>query len=199
MRMITGAALALGLLLPADADAQRRSHTNRYNAYSFAPYGGAFMDAYDVEADGSNLGGLVGFRAGYQESPRFNLHLNLGYAHTDDVAARPTGIDEPVYDNQWVLLTAGGDFALVPGNTSISIGTDLGVGWRRTRADQPPVGTTVNELRWTAHEVVAPALILRHHFTPRAGIYASVQDYIFDVLDGTAQHSPAITVGLTLR
>jgi hypothetical protein len=57
----------------------------------------------------------------------------------------------------------------------------------------------VNELRWTAHEVVAPALILRHHFTPRAGISASVQDYIFDVLDGTAQHSPAITVGLTLR
>jgi hypothetical protein len=199
MKIIAYAALALALVLPADAEAQRRSNAYRYNHYSFEPYAGAFMDAYDVEADGSNLGWLVGFRAGYQESPRFNLHINLGYAHTNDVADRPTGVDDPVYDNQWVLLTAGGDFALVPGNTSISLGTDFGVGWRRTRADDPPAGTTVDELSWTAHEVVAPALVLRHQFTPRAGIYASVQDYIFDVLDGTAQHSPAFTVGLTLR
>lgn len=188
-------AIAVALITPAAADAQRRP---RYNAFSFSPYAGAFMDAYDVEADDSNVGWMVGFRAGYQETPRFNLHLNLGYARVDDVATRPLPTD-PVYDNDWVLLTGGADFALVPGNTSVAVGADLGVGWRRTKAQDPLPGTTFDDQGWAAYETIVPALTVRHHFTPRAGIFVAVQDYIFDVLEGTAQHSPAFTVGLTIR
>jgi hypothetical protein len=198
MKTVAILALAFALVAPADAQAQRRSNAHRYNAFSFSPYAGLFMDAYDLEADDSNLGWIAGFRAGYQESPRFNLHLNLGYAHVDDVATRPLATD-PIYDNTWVLLTGGADFALVPGTTSIAIGTDLGVGWRRTKADDPPAGVTVDDQSWAAYEIIVPALIVRHQFTPRAGIFASVQDYIFDVLEGTAQHSPAFTAGLTIR
>ena len=52
---------------------------------------------------------------------------------------------------------------------------------------------------WSAHDVVAPALIVRQQLTPRIGLYGSVQDYILDLLDGSAQHSPALTAGLTIR
>ncbi|MGH7446088.1 MAG: hypothetical protein ACRELT_00915 [Longimicrobiales bacterium] len=195
MKTISCMVLALALLVPADAEAQRRSNAYRYNAYSFSPYAGVLMDAYDAEADGSNLGWIAGFRAGYRESPRFNVHLNLGYAQTGDVAPRPIAGAGTIFDNQWVLLTAGGDFALVPGNTSVALGADLGVGWLRTRPEDGSTGPT----GWSAHEVVAPGLTIRHQFTPRAGIFGSVQDYIFDLLDGAVQHSPAITLGLTVR
>lgn len=197
MKTIACMTLALALLVPADAEAQRRSNAYRYNAYSFSPYAGVLMDAYDAEVDGSNVGWIAGFRAGYRESPRFNVHLNFGYAQTGDVAPRPVVGVGTIFDNQWVLLTAGGDFALVPGNTSVSLGTDIGVGWLRTRPAGGSSGTE-GPSGWSAHEVVAPALTIRHQFTPRAGIYGSVQDYIFDVLDAV-QHSPALTVGLTIR
>lgn len=185
------------LLVPQDAEAQRRGCC-RFNPYSFSPYGGVFMDAYDQEADGSNTGWIVGFRAGYEESDRFNLHLNLGYAQTDDVASRPAGIEAVVYDNQWVIATVGGDFVLVPGTTSIALGSDFGVGWRRTKAAEVPPGLTAEPSDWAAYEVVVPALTLRHHFNRRASIYGSASDYIFDIFD-SAQHSLAFTVGLTLR
>jgi hypothetical protein len=201
MKRLAGLTLMAVLLLPADADAQRRSNASccRFNPYSFSPYAGAFWDSYDVEADGSNRGWIAGFRAGYQESDRFNLHLNIGYAQTDDVAGRPVIGEGVTYDNQWVITTVGGDFALVPGNTSIAVGTDIGVGWRRTRADEVPDGLTAEPSDWAAYEVIVPALTVRHQFTPRASLYGSAQDYIFSVLDGTAQHSLALTLGLTLR
>ncbi|MBR9989271.1 MAG: hypothetical protein KFH98_05905 [Gemmatimonadetes bacterium] len=197
MRKIACSIVALALLVPADAEAQRRGNMYRYNAYSFSPYAGVLMDAFDAEPDGSNLGWIAGFRAGYTESERTNFHLNLGYAQTGDVAPRPLVGDPVIVDNQWVLLTAGGDFALVPGNTSVALGVDLGVGWLRTRPVQPEAGS--GRQTWSAHDVVAPALIVRHQFTPRAGVYVSAQDYIFDLLNGSAQHSPAFTFGLTIR
>jgi hypothetical protein len=198
MKVIAGLTLALALLLPAEADAQRHSNSYRYNSYSFSPYFGAFFDAYDMEADGSNLGWIAGFRAGYRESERVNFHLNLGYAKTGDVGSRP--LDEalyPILDNEWVLLTAGGDFALVPGNTSVALGLDVGVGWRQVEAggssDVEP------EPGWGTYELVAPGLTVRHQLTPRVGLYGTVQDYIFDLLEGPVQHTPVLAAGLTLR
>src|SRR5690606_1279951 len=156
------------LLVPADAEAQRRSGGYRYNSFSFEPYAGAFMDAYDLEADDSNLGWIAGFRAGYQDSRRLNLHLNLAYAKTGDVATRPLPTD-PIYDNQWVMLTGGADFALVPGNTSVALSGDIGVAWRRTTADDGDDAAGFDDRGWAAYEVVVPGFIVRHQFTPRAG------------------------------
>src|SRR5688572_28114351 len=54
------ALLALfALLLPASLQAQRRFDDN---SWTFAPYLGAYKDAYDLEADGSDLGWMVGFK-----------------------------------------------------------------------------------------------------------------------------------------
>jgi len=185
--------LAILLIAPDAADAQRRSW--RYNSFSFSPYAGALFDAYDLEADDSNVGWLVGFRAGYQESPRFNLHLNTGYSKGNDIGTRAVASD-PIFDNQWILLTAGADFTLVPGNASVAIGADGGVGWLRTKSRDPAPG---DDNSWTAYETVVPSLTIRYHFTPRAGIFFSAQDHIFDVFEGSVQHSPALTVGLSLR
>jgi hypothetical protein len=191
--------LAAALFAPADAEAQRRSGCCRFNPYSFSPYAGAFWDGYDAEADGSNLGWIAGFRAGYQESDRFSIHLNFGYAHTNDVATRPVEGEGVTYDNQWVITTIGGDFALVPGPTSIALGADFGVGWRKTKAAVVPPGAVAEPSDWAAYEVVAPSLTLRHRFTPRSSVFLTAQDYIFSVFDGTAQHTPVLSLGLTLR
>jgi hypothetical protein len=194
MRIIAGVSLALVVLLPDGAEAQRRG---RYNEFSFSPYLGAYKDAYDLEPDGSDLGFLVGFKAGWEAGNRTNLHLNLGYAQADDVASRGA-ITSPVRDNQWVLLTGGGDFALVPGPTAIALAVDLGFGWRRTPIDEANGEIDLESDGWGTYEVVAPGLTLRHRFSPRTAFWLSLQDYIFDVLED-AEHSPALTVGLSFR
>jgi hypothetical protein len=194
MRTIAGVSLALVILLPSSLDAQRRG---RYNEFSFAPYVGAYKDAYDVADDGSDLGYLLGFKAGWEASQRLNLHLNLAYAQADDVASRgPVG--SPIYDNHWVLLTGGGDFALVPGPTSISLAVDAGVGWRRTPIDEPDDVDLPGDEGWGSYPLLAPGLTLRHRFSGRTAFWMSLQDYIFDVIED-AENSPALTLGLSFR
>src|SRR5690606_26783378 len=123
--------------------------------------------------------------------------LNLGYARTGDVAGAPAIGDRDIVDNEWVLLTVGGDFALVPGNTSVALGLDVGVGWRQVEAARP--GGVEPEAGWGTYELVAPGLTGRHQLTPRVGLYGTVQDYIFDLLEGPVQHTPVLTAGLSLR
>lgn len=196
MNRIAGLVLLLVVFLPDAADAQRRG--TRYNQFSFSPYVGVYKDAYDIGADDSDLGWMVGFKAEYHESSRLTLHANLGYAESNDVATRVLSHD-PVYDNQWVILTGGAAFALVPGNTSIAVGADAGVAWRQTDAPDNLTGASAAGEGWGAYEVIVPTLSLRHRFTQRTSVYASLHDYISDVLEGNAQHSPALTVGMSFR
>lgn len=186
MKRIAGLALVLAVMVPDAAEAQRRS---AYNAFSFSPYVGAYKDAYDIGADDSDLGYMVGFKAEYHEGNRLTFHGNLGYAESNDVATRALPTDD-IVDNQWVMLTGGASFAIVPGNTSVAVGADAGVAWRHT--DGAGDG-------WAAYEVVVPTLTLRHRFTQRTSVFGSVHDYITDVLEGSAQHSPAFTIGLSFR
>lgn len=201
MKRIACVMVLAALMVPASADAQRRHNSSgwRGNPFSFTPYAGAYKDAYDLEADGSDLGWLIGFKAGYHESERTTFHLNLGYAQANDVGSR-AGFNQTVFDNQWVILTAGGDFKLVPGTTSIAVGVDAGVAWRKTSVDEPDVvlGGSAGE-GWGTYELVAPSLILRHHFSSNTSLSFTLQDYIMDLLEGPAEHSPALTVGLSFR
>jgi hypothetical protein len=188
MKRFAGLVVLLGLLAPGVAHAQRHYSGN---PFSFAPYVGVYKDPYDAEADGSDLGWMLGFRAGYRESQRLNLNVNFGYAQASDVATHVALA--PVVDNQWVLLTGGLDFALVPGATSIALGVDAGVAWRRTKAEDES-GTG-----WGTYELVAPALTLRHSISSRSSLFVTAQDYLFDVLEGPVEHSPALTMGLSFR
>lgn len=200
MKRIACVVVLLALTVPVSADAQRRHSSGwRANPFSFTPYAGAYKDAYDLEADGSDLGWLIGFKAGYHESERTTFHLNLGYAQANDVGSRG-GFNPTVLDNQWVILTAGGDFKLVPGTTSIAVGVDAGVAWRKVSVDEPDVVPTGDSSEgWGTYELVAPALVLRHQFSPRSSLSLTVQDYIMDVLEGPVEHSPALSVGLSFR
>jgi hypothetical protein len=44
-----------------------------------------------------------------------------------------------------------------------------------------------------------PAVLLRHRVLTRATLFAGLHDYIFDVLEGPAQHSVAFTAGVAFR
>ena len=194
MKITTATFLILALALPGAAEAQRRGS---YNPFSFTPYVGAYRDAYDLQADDSNLGWMIGFRAGYHESRRLTLHANLGYAETNDVGTRAP-LSDAIYDNQWVLLTGGADFALVPGNTSIAVGADAGVAWRNNDGSGSDIDPAPAS-GWAAYEIVVPSLIVRHGLSTGTSLSLSLQDYIFDVFEGTVEHSPALTLGLTFR
>lgn len=194
MKRIAGMALLLAVMLPDAADAQHRS--SRYNEFGFAPYVGVYKDAYDAAADGSDLGWMLGFRAEYHESSRLTLHANFAYAESNDVGDRPLSANFVIADNHWVMLTGGASFALVPGPTSVAVGADAGIAWRQRTVDAP--GTTHDD-GWRGHEVIVPTLTVRHQFTPRTSINASMQDYILNVLEGGVRHSPALTLGLSFR
>lgn len=134
MRTLRYALAALLALAPAAAEAQsakskskrapvRVVHVSRSdrdccwgNRFSFEPYAGAMKDAYDHSPDGENTGYLVGFRVGYMLGGRSRLVGNIGYSESDDlVDSPPTPSSYFVYDNTWVMKTAGGEFDVVPG------------------------------------------------------------------------------------
>jgi hypothetical protein len=186
MTRIAGFALLLALLAPGSAEAQRRGE--RYNPFSFTPWAGFYRDAFDAGSDDSDIGWTVGFRAGYHESHRINLHLGLGYARSRDVA-EPIGGGDRQVDGEWVMLTAGGDYALVPGPTSVAAGADFGVGWRNDRDG----GSS-----WDAYPLVSPSVTLRQRLSPSLTLGLRLEDLIFDIFS-SARHSPALTLGLTIR
>lgn len=206
-------ALAGLIIMPASADAQRRttqrapakqpqrvSDYGYYNRWSLEPYAGAFRDAYDLSA--VNTGYLVGGRIGYMLGPRWRLNGNVGYNETRDVAYSPlpTGVQ---YDNKWVLTTAGAEFDVVPGRTSASIGVNAGVGWRRVDLNDdgavPLPGQSLASNGFTSYEVVVPGLTIRHRLATRTAIMLRFEDYMFDVFEGPTDHSLAVSLGLSFR
>lgn len=193
MKRMAGLALVLALLAPAGLEAQQRGE--RYNPFSFTPYAGAYRDAYDMRADDSDLGWLIGFRAGYHESDRINLHLNLGYARVGDVGTRAPAA--PIVDAEWVLLTAGADYALVPGATSVAAGAEAGLAWRNTRVRDGGVLPGESD-GWGSYPLIAPSLTVRHRLSPNLTVMLSAHNYILDVFE-SAQHSQSLTLGLSIR
>ena len=179
------------LSLPASLQAQRRFDEN---SWTFAPYLGAYKDAYDLEADGSDLGWMIGFKAGYEFSRRGRVFGNLAYAEVNDVATR--AFLSPIIDNEWIILTLGGEFGIVPGNTSVNLGAEAGVGWRRTTSEDDENDDSDG---WGSYETVIPTLSIRHQFSNRGALFVTAQDMIMDFFEGSAEHSPALILGLSFR
>jgi hypothetical protein len=172
------------------------------NRFSFEPYAGVMKDAYDASPDDENAGYLLGFRVGYLLSSRSRLLGNIAYSQVDDVA-NPNGLTSyNVYDNTWVFTTAGAEFDVVPGNTAVSLGLQGGVAWRKVDYDgsvgpiPPPVEDDDN---FSAYEVVIPSVSIRQRLAPRTTLSIGLHDKIFDVFEGPAQHSLALTAGISFR
>lgn len=205
------------LFLPASLSAQSKKRTDRSstkvvirhsgksccygNRWLFEPYAGAFKDAYDVSPDDENTSALLGLRVGYLKSARARLLANVGYSRSDNVVD-PQATSHFIYDNTWIFTTAGGEFDVVPGSTSASIGIQAGAAWRRLDLDGQvglPDGQPAAAEGFSAQTVVIPAALLRHRLFSRATLTAGVHDYIFEAFEGSAQHSIALTAGLALR
>ena len=191
---------ALLVLLPADADAQRRHRRQSLNPWSFAPYAGVFKDAYDLSADGENTGWMVGFRVGYAAGARARLLANVGYAESDDVAADPLDFPRNVYDNQYIITTGGAEYDIIPGETSVALGVELGGLWREVALDHTigaPAPGDLAESGYSFNFTVVPGLTLRHAFSARSALELALRDFILP--DDEVEHSPALTVGMRFR
>lgn len=188
------------LLNPASAEAQRRPMSASGNPWSFAPYAGAFSDPYDVSPDGRHTGWMVGFRVGYAMGDRTRLIGNLGYAESHDVTSGPIAVDRSVFDNQYILTTAGFEYDILPGNTSIALGVETGGAWREVAFAYRFSGGAPAESAgdgYTFYFAVVPALTVRHAFTPRTAFELGLRDYIFP--EDQVQHAPALSIGFRFR
>ena len=218
MRKLAYVLAAVTFLAPSLADAQhsKTKRTNRGtvrivesrsdccwgNRFSFEPYAGAFRDAYDASPDDENTALLLGFRVGYLLSSRVRLLGNVGYSKSDNVIDPQGTTSYYLYDNTWVFTTAGGEFDVVPGRTSVSLGLQGGAAFRRVDLDGTegtPVGPAEPDEGFSAQEVLIPSLIGRYRITHRTTLMAGLQDNIFDFLEGPAKHSLALTAGLAFR
>ena len=206
MRSVLVLALTAAVLAPSAAEAQRRRDPISFgrdydNRFSLEPYGGAMKDAYDIGADG-DTGYLVGFRIGYSLGSRTRLIGNFGFSNTENVSDPGALADYYVYDNVWVMTTGGGEFDVVPGRTSAALGLQFGVGWRKLDLEGT-VGTPILPAQpddeFTAYEMLLPSLNVKHRLSDRATIMAGIQDHMFNFLEGTTQHSPALTLGFSFR
>jgi hypothetical protein len=217
MRKLVYVLAAATLLAPTLAEAQTKKRSGRTttvrvvdsrrdccwgNRFSFEPYAGALRDAYDASPDDENTALLLGFRVGYLLTNRIRLLGNVGYSESDNVIDPQGTTAYYLYDNTWVYTTAGGEFDVVPGRASVSLGLQGGAAFRRVDLDGT-VGTpglpAEPDEGFSAQEVLIPSLMARYRVYNRATIMAGLQDNIFDFADGAAKHSLAFTAGFSFR
>jgi hypothetical protein len=171
------------------------------NRFYFEPYAGVLNDAYDASPDDENSGLLLGFRIGYHVSHRTRLLGNIGYSESDNIL-NPVTPAYFVYDNTWVFTTAGGEFDIVPGRTSVSLGLQGGAAWRRVDFDGSvgsPVGNPTADEGFNAQELLVPTLAVRQRLGSHFTVMAGLNDNITDFFDGPAKHSLAVTAGIAFR
>jgi hypothetical protein len=193
-----GAALGL-VLIAGPAAAQERAP----RVFAVEPYVGLFHDAYDIGANGST-GTLAGVRVAYDLGARTRLVGNVGGGRTSDVAQNAPGLEDYwVYGNRWLMTTVGAERDLLAGRTSLALGLEAGAGWRKTLTEDQVGAPTEPGLYlgrgYAFYDVVVPSLTLRREITPRASVTLGVSDYVFDVLEWSPDHSPALSLGVSLR
>jgi hypothetical protein len=180
------------------------SHKSDYwgNRWLLEPYAGLVKDVYDISPDGDNTSVLGGLKVGYLLGARTRLLANFAYSESDNIS-NPGPLDNfYVYDNTWIFTTGGAEFDVVPGRTSASLGLQAGAAWRRVDLDDQvgsPLGQSEEDSGFSAHDVIIPSVTLRHRVTNRMTVAAGLQDNIFDVFEGPAQHGVAATLGISFR
>ena len=197
-RIVMGTMLSLAFA-SAPLAAQERAD----NRFRLEPYVGAFDDSYDISPDGENTGALAGVRLGYELGSRARLLADAGFVASRNVSD-PQGLQSYfVYENEWALTTVGAEYDVVPGRTSLVLGLRAGAGWRRVdlpgEIGSPADGDRQDGGGFSPVEVVVPTLTLRRELTRRTALKVELADHVFDVLEGPADHSPSISLGLSLR
>ena len=196
-RMIFGAALLLAVA--ATSAAAQEAPGSRL---TLEPYAGAFLDSYDISPDGENVGPRAGLRFGYPLGGRARLVADASYATSNNVSD-PQGLASyHLYRNVWALTTVGAEYDVVAGRTSVALGVRAGAGWRRiqlTGEVGSPGMDPYGGGGFSAVDVAVPSLTIRRELTARASLALSLEHHAFDLLEGPAEHSPGVSVGLRLR
>jgi hypothetical protein len=219
MRRILLIGLAAVVMVPCSSSAQSRKKPQRQpthvvyvknkrsddccwgNRWFLEPYAGAFNDAYDASPDHDDTALLVGGHVGYHLGRRTRLLGNLGYAKSDDIANPAGTIQTFTYDNTWILTTVGGEFDVIPGRFSASLGLQGGAAWRRVDADgfAGPGPAPLEDEGFSAQGLLVPSLVARFRVLDWASLMAGVHDHMFDLFDGPVQHGVAFTAGIAFR
>jgi hypothetical protein len=185
------------LLLPAIATAQQRSE----NPWQLDVHAGAFRDAHDISADGRRTAVQGGVRVGYRLTERARATAGVSLAWGRDVADSRAVPDHYVYDNEWVLTTAGAEYDLLPGRTALAFGIEAGAAWRQIH-EVGRVGAPAGVPEYAGHgysatAVLVPSLTLRREVTDRLALTAGAADHL--MLGGPTKHSLAARLGVSLR
>ena len=197
--IVLGTVLSLAFA-PARAAAQEPSSSR----FRLEPYVGAYNDSYDISPDGENTAVRIGVRLGYDLGDRARVLADAAYARTANVS-NPQGLESYfVYDNVWALTTLGAEYDVIAGPTSAALGLRAGAGWRRNDlsgkiGDPPAYADWYSGGGFSPIDVVVPSLTLRRNVARGAGVFLSLEDHIFDVLEGPTDHSPSLSIGLSLR
>jgi hypothetical protein len=189
-------ALGASLALAAPAAAQQPGPP----LWTVQPFGGMFVDAYDVGVDGSRTGGLLGLEVGRRIAPGVRGVATVAYARVHDVGGRSPGVPYHVLANEWVFAAVGPAFDVAVGRATASISLQAGAAWRRT----PVVGlvgrTEVDP--WLARtdfsvtSVVIPGIALRLPVSHRVSLGGGASFYGTS-LDEGGEVSPAFSLGVT--
>lgn len=188
------------LLALAVAVQTASAQTPEAGAVGYSLYAGAIRSAYDVGADGSRTGPLVGLSISRPASGRSSLFANVAYARTSDVGSH-AGSNYFRYDDSYRLATVGGEYAVIRGPWSVWVSVEAGARWRRTSADDPVGSPTTESERGrggsSVGELIVPGLTLRREIMPRGALTIAVRDYIMSL--EAPKHSPGVLLGFTIR
>lgn len=198
MKSISFAALAAVLVVGVAPGLAAQSLAERF---SFGPYGGIYVDNADRGGfDLDRAGALGGVRVRYHLTDRLGLVGDVGYAEVNDVGTVGVSPDLFTFGVNNVFTTGGVEYALTGGRTRARIGLRAGAAWRETEIEGA-IGNPVQELAevggYSARFVGAPGLSLSHRLVERLDLELMLTDYL--AFEDPSEHSPALTLGLSLR
>lgn len=169
--------------------------------FSFEPYGGIYVDnAYRSDFDLDRAGALGGVRVRYQLTDRLGLVGDVGYAEVNDVGTVGVTPDLFIYGVNNVFTTAGVEYALTGGRTRARIGLRAGAAWRETEIEGA-IGNPAPQWGevggYSAQFLAAPGVGLSQRLVERLDLELMLTDYL--AFEDPLDHSPAVTLGLSLR
>ena len=171
--------------------------------WSVQPFGGMFVDAYDVGADGSRTGGLLGLQVARRIGPGVRGVATVAYARVHDVAGRSPGVGAyHVLANEWVFAAVGPAFDATWRRATVTLSVQAGAAWRRT----PVVGlvgrtevdpwVALGADSYSVTSVVIPGLAVRVPLSHRVSLAGAASVYGTSLDEGGGR-SRAFTLGLS--
>ncbi len=199
---IVAALAAMSASIPGVAPAQKIGGTRLTNRFSAELYAGVYFDRTYVGALDAGPAPLGGLRASYALSARTRLLADVGFTDLDAVTRVGSEDSYVIWGAKEWLTTAGAEFDLLPGRTSVSAGLEFGAILGEEDVERV-VGSNVREDfypdgGYSVSATAVPSIVVGRAVTRRAQLRLSIRDYI--VVDNAPwTQNLALALGLSLR